>query len=199
MLFRRWDPGSQGIKRNRSDLYYNETIGRILGRNGVLATRVILVLRRILWVGANTGSAGSVLSLGSSKWMRNQEDQSKDYQGLYWCLVICWRQIGRTGNKWDNWSSLRCWIYFPVLFTALQTLNLVPSNQLQRRDTDMEKTMRCLLKGVQVDDRVVPRMAVKSYLLFSIICLSWVKLILATFVIFWIKETDSVMEKELTG
>ncbi|CAF2106706.1 unnamed protein product, partial [Brassica oleracea var. botrytis] len=50
--------------------------------------------------------------------------------GLYWCLVICWRQIGRTGNKWDNWSSLRCWIYFPVLFTALQTLNLVPSNQL---------------------------------------------------------------------
>ncbi|KAH0862505.1 hypothetical protein HID58_079716, partial [Brassica napus] len=34
----------------------------------------------ILWVGANTGSAGSVLSLGSSKWMRNQEDQSKDYQ-----------------------------------------------------------------------------------------------------------------------
>ncbi|CAN6860356.1 unnamed protein product, partial [Brassica oleracea] len=50
--------------------------------------------------------------------------------GLYWCLVICWRQIGRTGNRWDNWSSLRCWIYFPVLFTALQTLNLVPSNQL---------------------------------------------------------------------
>ncbi|KAF3495347.1 hypothetical protein DY000_02055488 [Brassica cretica] len=47
----------------------------------------------------------------------------------------------------------------------------------------MEKTMRCLLKGIQVDDRVVPGMAVKSYLLFSIICLSW-KLILATFVIF---------------
>ncbi|KAF3573266.1 hypothetical protein F2Q69_00061314 [Brassica cretica] len=287
MLFRRWDPGSQGIKRNQSDLYYNETIVRILGRNGVLATRVILVLRRILWVGANTGNSRSVLSLGSSKWMQNQEDHSKDYQGmifviiktryisfdkeimdklkaehkierrwvivglavlinsisslsmfgsgfmfylflvvvsiwvgdpykvmdwnkngifgyvflslvltthyghwyilfrigLYWGLVICWRRIGRTGNRWDNWSSLRCWIYLPVLSTALQTLNLVSSNQLQRRDTDMEKTMRCLLKGIQVDDRVVPGMAVKSYLLFSIICLSW-KLILATFVIF---------------
>ncbi|KAF2587901.1 hypothetical protein F2Q70_00038480 [Brassica cretica] len=87
MLFRRWDPGSQGIKRNRSDLYYNETIGRILGRNGVLATRVILVLRRILWVEANTGSAGSVLSLGSSKWMRNQKDQSKDYQGMIFVII----------------------------------------------------------------------------------------------------------------
>ncbi|CAN6968693.1 unnamed protein product, partial [Brassica oleracea var. botrytis] len=93
MLFRRWDPGSQGIKRNQSDLYYNETIVRILGRNGVLATRVILVLRRILWVGANTGNSRSVLSLGSSKWMQNQEDHSKDYQGLYWGLVICWRRI----------------------------------------------------------------------------------------------------------
>lgn len=47
----------------------------------------------------------------------------------------------------------------------------------------MEKTMRCLLKGIHVEDRFVPRMVVKSYLLFSIICLSREKLILATFVI----------------
>lgn len=70
MLFRRWDPGSQGIKRNRSDLYHNDKIGRIRGRNGTMAIRVILVRRMILWVGANTGSEGSVSSLGSSKWMR---------------------------------------------------------------------------------------------------------------------------------
>ncbi|XP_013672111.1 uncharacterized protein LOC106376559 isoform X3 [Brassica napus] len=57
-------------------------------------------------------------------------------------------------------------------------------NWLQRRDTDMEATRRCFLKGIQVDVRVVPRMAVESYLLFSIICLSWVKRVLATFVAF---------------
>ncbi|XP_056844112.1 uncharacterized protein LOC108809933 isoform X2 [Raphanus sativus] len=152
MLFRRWDPGSQGIKRNRSDLYHNDKIGRIRGRNGTMAIRVILVRRMILWVGANTGSEGSVSSLGSSKWMR---------KCLYWCLVIWWRRSGRIGNGWVNWSSLRGWIFLSVLSTALQIFNLISSNQLQRRDTDMEKTRRCLLKGIQ--------------------------------------ETDSVMEKELTG
>ncbi|KAL0689444.1 hypothetical protein Bca4012_089122 [Brassica carinata] len=57
-------------------------------------------------------------------------------------------------------------------------------NWLQRRDTDMEETRRCFLKGIHVDVRVVPRMAVESYLLFSIFCLSWVKRVLATFVAF---------------
>lgn len=294
MLFRRWDPGSQGIKRNRSDLYHNDKIGRIRGRNGTMAIRVILVRRMILWVGANTGSEGSVSSLGSSKWMRKcmifviiktrffsldkeimdkfkTEDKIErrwvifgfadlinstssltmfgsgfmfylflvvvsiwvgdpykvlDWNkngifgyvflflvftnhyghpyflfhiGLYWCLVIWWRRSGRIGNGWVNWSSLRGWIFLSVLSTALQIFNLISSNQLQRRDTDMEKTRRCLLKGIQVDDRVVPRMAVESYLLSCIIYLSWVKLVLPTFVVFWIKETDSVMEKELTG
>ncbi|CAN7072844.1 unnamed protein product [Brassica oleracea var. botrytis] len=285
MFFRRWDPGSQGLKRNQSDLYHDDKIGRICRRKGISETWVILVLRRILWVGEKIGIEGSVSSLGSSKWMWNPEDQSQDYQGmilviiktvsfsfdkeimdklktedkigrrwvifgladlinpisslskfrsdftcylflvvlsmwvgdpykvmdwsknrifgyvflclvltnhyghwyilfrigLYWCLVICWRRSGRIGIGWVNWSSL---IYFPVLFTALLILILVSSNQLQRRDTDMEATRRCFLKGIQVDVRVVPRMAVESYLLFSIICLSWVKRVLATFVAF---------------
>ncbi|KAF3524327.1 hypothetical protein F2Q69_00046648 [Brassica cretica] len=74
MFFRRWDPGSQGLKRNQSDLYHDDKIGRICRRKG------ILVLRRILWVGEKIGIEGSVSSLRSSKWMWNPEDQSQDYQ-----------------------------------------------------------------------------------------------------------------------
>ncbi|KAF2540991.1 hypothetical protein F2Q68_00031158 [Brassica cretica] len=87
MFFRRWDPGSQGLKRNQSDLYHDDKIGRICRRKGISETWVILVLRRILWVGEKIGIEGSVSSLGSSKWMWNPEDQSQDYQGMILVII----------------------------------------------------------------------------------------------------------------
>ncbi|KAF3586328.1 hypothetical protein F2Q69_00029248 [Brassica cretica] len=61
---------------------------------------------------------------------------------------------GKTGNRCFDWSSLNRWIKFSGLLTALQTLELVSSNQLQRRDTYMEKTTRRFSEGMQVDDQV---------------------------------------------
>nr|VDC98927.1 unnamed protein product [Brassica oleracea] len=59
MFFRRWDPGSQGLKRNQSELYHDDKIGRICRRKGISETGVILVLRRILWVGEKIGIEGA--------------------------------------------------------------------------------------------------------------------------------------------
>ncbi|CAG7875731.1 unnamed protein product, partial [Brassica rapa] len=40
------------------------------------------------------------------------------------------RLCGKTGNRCFDWSSLNRWIKFSGLLTALQTLDLVLSNQL---------------------------------------------------------------------
>lgn len=100
------------------------------------------------------------------------------------------RLCGKTGNRCFDWSSLNRWIKFSGLLTALQTLDLVLSNQLQRRDTYLENTTRCFSEGMQVDDQVGTRAEVEFYLVFSTILLSGVKSILAMLVVFLDRENS---------
>lgn len=87
MFFRRWDPGNQRKIRRRAKLYHNDKIGKIWNRRRNWANRILLDSRRTLWVRDKIRIRRTETSIGSSKRIRNPEDQSQHYRGMIFVII----------------------------------------------------------------------------------------------------------------
>ncbi|CAG7901690.1 unnamed protein product, partial [Brassica rapa] len=87
MFFRRWDPGNQRKIRRRAKLYHNDKIGKIWNRRRNWANRILLDSRRTLWARDKIRIRRTRTSIGYSKRIRNPEDQSQHYRGMFFVII----------------------------------------------------------------------------------------------------------------
>ncbi|KAH0862156.1 hypothetical protein HID58_079367 [Brassica napus] len=139
MLFRGWDPDIPGDSRTRSGVYRKDTIIGIWIPKGILEKRLIGDLQRFIRVG--TGKIRD--SPSSSKGMRNPEDLVQYTQG------VC---SGTWLGIWIDWLG-QC-----IMRLAPK---LVPSNQLQEAELEMNRALGFGYLGKQVVERVWFKVAVE--------------------------------------